>query len=203
MPEKSCVISIAHLLYANKVRPDLTPRLNAAAEGYALVIERDGQRIIKALERYTGFQYLEENTLAFILSGTMSASGSAATGNPIKLGADVDSTNFERILSHELGHRILSQRNITTSLSPHQMLDLFLFDVWESVYGEEKAKKFLELEMRDSKSPRGEKLSYKAAWEWAMALTLDERKNILTELRENASPTELRRFTSFPFSWDW
>jgi hypothetical protein len=74
-------------------------------------------------------------------------------------------------LVHELGHRLIGQ--LTTrppDLDEHRVLDLFLYDVWESLWGRDFADEHVKVE-----SGQTGLYDYETAWKWALSISKDER----------------------------
>jgi len=81
-------------------------------------------------------------------------------------------------LIHELGHRhIMQLRWRPSELDEHQVLFLFLYDVWERLYGKEFAAEQVEVEKK-----RKGVYDYEAAWAWALAQSKEERVQRFKEI---------------------
>ena len=74
-------------------------------------------------------------------------------------------------LAHELGHRMNFQlRTRPTDVDEHRILFLYLYDVWEKLYGKDFADEQVKIE-------RGRKglYDYDSAWTWALSMSKEER----------------------------
>ena len=72
---------------------------------------------------------------------------------------------------HELGHRLIAQlANRPPDLDEHRVLDLFLYDVWERLWGTTFADSQVLIE-----SGRTGLYDYASAWRWALSLSKGER----------------------------
>ena len=74
-------------------------------------------------------------------------------------------------LVHEHGHRLMAQlRSRPPDLDEHRVLFLFLYEVWESLWG----KDFADAQVR-IESGRTGMYDYASAWRWALSISKDER----------------------------
>ena len=90
-----------------------------------------------AMERATGLRFLETHVNAVVFEGT---SRSGLGDSPMDLRASYPADVKKATLVHEHGHRLIAQ--LTTrpaDLDEHRVLDLFLYDVWESLWGRDLA----------------------------------------------------------------
>ena len=71
------------------------------------------------------------------------------------------------VLVHEHGHRLIVQlKNRPADLDEHRVLDLFLYDVWESLWGRD----FADQQVTFESGLRG-MYDYEAVWKWALSLS--------------------------------
>ena len=143
-------------------------RFALAAEAYRRLWADEGSRIIEALERGSGRTFVERNIQAVIFEGP-SSSGSRDV--PMYLRASYTADEKKGAVVHELGHRLIAQLlNRPPDLDEHRVLDLFLYDVWESLWGKTFADEQVLIESR-----RTGLYDYDSAWKWALSLSKAER----------------------------
>jgi len=95
----------------------------------------EGSRIVEAMERGSGLTFLENHVNAVVFEGV---SQSGAGDRPMYLRASYPADVKKATLVHEHGHRLIAQlRNRPTDLDEHRVLFLFLYDVWESLWGKD------------------------------------------------------------------
>ncbi len=148
--------------------------VTAASAAYSSIWEKDGARIVAALEKYSGLKF--EETFINILVCDRFVSQS----HPLLLGAKLDEAGQKCTLIHELAHRIaFKKRNLdhvadkTDSYETHAHLNLFLYDAWKEVYGEEFANASVEMEKKIT--AKDDKV-YRPAWEKVMQMSFEERQ---------------------------
>lgn len=147
---------------------DETPAFATAAEAYRRIWVDEGQQIVVAMERGTGLTFLETNVKAVIFEGP---SRSGAGDTPMYLRASYPENVKKATLVHENGHRLIAQlRNRPADLDEHRVLDLFLYDVWESLWG----KDFADTQVRFESGLTGI-YDYDSAWKWALSISKAER----------------------------
>jgi hypothetical protein len=147
-------------------RPDLA----AAAAAYRRLWDAEGERIVACLEGLTGLRFAEPELDA-------SVDERPSQSHPLVLRASYAAETKAGALVHELGHRLLRGNRAALGLPParpdrplenHRLLDLFLFDAWADLYGEDAARRLVEIERGYDRSlPRP---FYGEAWDWALAL---------------------------------
>ena len=104
-----------------------------AADAYRRVWVAEGSTIVDAMERGTGLTFLEAHVNAVIFEGV---SRSGVGDSPMYLRASHPADVKKAILVDEHGHRLIAQlRTRPADLDEHRVLDLFLYDVWESLWG--------------------------------------------------------------------
>ena len=152
-----------------------TPAFATAADEYRRIWVDEGPRIVEAMERGTGLTFLETNVKAVIFEGP-SRSGSDDT--PMYLRASYPENWKKAALVHENGHRLIAQlRNRPSDLDEHRVLDLFLYDVWESLWG----KDFADMQVRVESGLTG-LYDYDSAWKWALSISKAERASRLAAI---------------------
>jgi len=140
----------------------------SAARAYRSIWEQDGARIVAALEARTCMRFPEAAVTA-IVGDAVSDSGGPE--HPMSLRASYDLDFKRATLVHELAHRHLWQ--LTQRLDDvdgHRTLYLILDRVWADVWGEE----FAAARIRGEESWHAT-YDYAAAWDWARALTVEQR----------------------------
>jgi hypothetical protein len=151
------------------------PQFQTASDEYRGIWAAEGNRIIAAMERISKLEFPEKKLKAEIYEGT---SSSGRGGQPMRLRASYPATVKEGTLVHELGHRMNAQlRKRPLDLDEHRLLFLYLYDLWENLYGKE----FADRELAWEKTLKG-RYDYDAAWTWALAMTRDERQAKLGEI---------------------
>jgi hypothetical protein len=139
-----------------------------AAEEYRRLWDEEGPTIIAAMEQGSGLAFLEKEVKAVIFEGP---SSSGFGDRPMMLRASYPPEVKKATLVHELGHRMNGQlRRRPPDIDEHRILFLYLYDVWESLYGKTFADQQVVIE-----SGRTGLYDYDTAWKWAMAMTKAER----------------------------
>ena len=167
--------------------PESEKYAQATAE-YQAIWSSEGKRIIEAMESVSGLKFTEKNISVIVYEGV---SWSGFGDRPMKLRASYPPDTKKATLVHELGHRLIIPIRIPKEkeeLDEHRVLFLFLYDIWEKLYGKEFADKQVEVEKK-----RKGTYDYESAWKWALSLSKEERAAQFKELREftakaNASP---------------
>ncbi len=140
----------------------------AAAEVYRRLWVDEGPAIVEAMERGTGLTFLERQVKAVIFEGP---SRSGAGDDPMYLRASYPDDVKKATLVHEHGHRLIAQlRNRPADLDEHRVLFLFLYEVWESLWG----KDFADAQVMIERGRTG-LYDYESAWRWALSISKDER----------------------------
>jgi hypothetical protein len=139
-----------------------------AAEEYRRLWADQGTRMIQAMERVSGLKFAETELKAVIYEGP---SNSGFGSNPMNLRASYPMDVKKATLVHELSHRMNAQlKKRPKDLDEHRILFLYLYDVWESLYGKDFADQQVEVEKR-----RKGLYDYESAWNWALSMNRDER----------------------------
>jgi hypothetical protein len=143
-------------------------RFADAAEAYGRLWADEGARITEALQGSTRLTFVGRNIPAVIYEGP-STSGNRDI--PMFLRASYTTDEKRAAVVHELGHRLIAQLTTRPSdLDEHRVLDLFLYDVWESLWGMTFADAQVVVE-----SGRTGLYDYASAWKWALSLGKAER----------------------------
>jgi hypothetical protein len=150
------------------VAQDKNPRFEAATDEYRSIWAAEGSRIIASMEQMSKLRFPEKSVKGEIYEG---ASFSGRRGEPMRLRASYPASVKKGTLVHELGHRMNAQlEKRPPGLDEHRLLFLYLYDLWENLYGKE----FADLEVAWERTLKG-RYDYDAAWTWALAMTRDER----------------------------
>ena len=150
---------------------------------YALVLEKEGNKIIKSIEENLGLKFNEEEVKIDICEGYQDKgnfSGSSIKDNMVfRYNNRCQCGTFY----HELSHRIITEYDMFEKLKEkfnlkdeHQIIDLFLYDAIEETYGAEAALFRVEYEKTFPES------EFKESWDYALSMNKEERKNILKEM---------------------
>jgi hypothetical protein len=142
---------------------------SAAIDEYKKLWKKEGEKIVKAIEKISNLKFQETEINAIVYFGIL-----PSRSRPLCLTVKDSKERRLSILIHELGHRIISgniRRRKTKSIpmDAHKLLDLILYDIWVELYGRKFADNAVEWEKR---IPRAE---YKEAWEWALYFNKEER----------------------------
>ena len=146
-----------------------------AAEAYRRVWVAEGSAIVDAMERGTGLTFLETHINVVIFEGV---SHSGVDDSPMYLRASYPADVKKATLVHEHGHRLIAQlRTRPADLDEHRVLDLFLYDVWESLWGRDLADQQVKFES----GLRG-LYDYETAWKWALSVSQAERASRFADI---------------------
>lgn len=159
------------------------PAFKAATEEYRRLWCDEGPRMVQALEEATGHSFPATPIEVFVANATPMT---AYDGRTMLLKASYPTYYKRATLVHELGHRLAFTMNKPAELDDHRLLYLFLHDVWARLYGADFADRMAQIESRITG-----RYDYAGAWKWALALTPEQRRERLAQLRppEPASPT--------------
>jgi hypothetical protein len=145
-----------------------TPAFNAAVDEYRAIWAAEGSRIIEGMEKISTLKFPEKSVKVQIYEGT---SFSGRGGAPMRLRASYQPDEKKGTLVHELGHRMNVQLKMRAQdLDEHRLLFLYLYDLYVDLYGKE----FADREVAFGKTLKG-LYDYEAAWNWAMAMSREER----------------------------
>ena len=153
--------------------------LVAATAEYAALWEEWGARIVAALEDAAGLSFAERFINAIVFEGI---SGS----HPLAFRASYDREAKLSAIAHELAHRLLAGNRRRLGLGPyqpgrdreeHELIDLFLYDAWCDLWGEEFAQRQVAVES-------GYRSFYREAWEATLALDRAGRVARLAGVRQ-------------------
>jgi hypothetical protein len=156
------------------------PKFAAAAEEYRAMWCDEGTRIVQALEEATGHPFPSTPIEVFVANATPMTS---YDGRTIWLKASYPTYYKRSTLVHELGHRLSFTMARTPDLDDHRLLFLFLHDVWSRLYGSDFADRMAQSERRITG-----RYDYAGAWDWALAMTPEQRRQRLASLKPAGAP---------------
>jgi hypothetical protein len=163
---------------AGRVSMTFTPQdltFAEAAEAYRRIWAAEGTTIVDAMERSTGLTFLETRVNAVIFEGV---SRSGVGDSPMYLRASYSADVKKATLVHEHGHRLIAQlRTRPADLDEHRVLNLFLYDVLESLWGRD----FADQQVSFESGLRG-LYDYETAWKWALSLSKGERASRFADI---------------------
>jgi len=150
-----------------------------AAKEYTAIWQREGSRIVAAMEQISGFRfdsppYADIAITAIVFEGV---SDSGYRDRPMRLRASYPEPTKRATLVHELGHRLQVGVARCGGEDEHEVLFLWLYDVWVALWG----KQFADEQVLVEKARRG---PYPRAWDAALALTATERAAKFRRLRD-------------------
>ena len=143
------------------------PALVVAANEYQRLWDAEGDRIVEQLEAVTNLPFAERLINAIVFEGV-------SQSHPLCMRASYDAEAKRGGLIHELSHRLVRGNRVRLNLplyrpgrqrENHELIDLFLFDAWADLYGEEFARRRADAESRPPYP-----VFYREAWGTALAL---------------------------------
>jgi hypothetical protein len=154
----------------------LEPRFAGSADYYRQLWRAEGERIVAALERESGLDFPDRPLEIILRDGRpMTFYGCSA----IRLRANSRGPYATGTLVHELGHCLAAALPRTAGIDDHRLLYLFLYDAWTALYGRDFADEMVRIERQIPTA-----YDYSAAWDWALAMTREQRRARLRALRE-------------------
>jgi len=138
-----------------------------ACNEYAEIWEKNRSSILETFKEIAGLE-LHEDRIAVLVYEGVSFSG-RDQNDVMKLRASYDNDTKKGTLIHELGHRLIFDLPTHSPEEEHELLNLFLYDVWEKLYGKDFAAKMVEIESKRSDM-------YKNAWKLALNLDFNQRQ---------------------------
>jgi len=144
-------------------------KFDAAVEEYRRIWAAEGDHIIRTMEEVTKLKFPDENVKVEVFEGP---SNSGFGPSPMKLRASYPADIKKGTLAHELGHRmIVPLKKRPAGLDEHRVLFLYLYDLWEALYGKE----FADKEVAFERTLKG-LYAYDSAWTSTLAMTREERR---------------------------
>jgi len=162
------------------------PALAVAAAEYRRLWDVEGDQVVEQLAAATGLRFAEIAIDAIVFEG-MSQS------HPLRLRASYDSETKLATLIHELAHRLVqgharpgaAHDGADQQRQSHELIDLFLFDVWADLYGEPFARRQVDIESQ-------RRSVYRDAWQVTLELDRASRaaklRSLLSASTRSRSP---------------
>src|SRR5262245_29663665 len=158
---------------------------DAATDEYRGIWAAEGGRIIEAMERISTLKFPEKRVPVEIYEGTsfaglrMNRDGiPVGTNGPVRMRASYPADVKKGTLIHELGHRMNVQlRKRPKDIDDHRLLFLYLYDLYEDLYGRE----YADAQVAFGRTLKG-LYDYDAAWNWALAMSRQERLSKFAEV---------------------
>lgn len=145
------------------------PALVTAAAEYQRLWDSQGARIVEQLAAVTGLRFAEGPIDALVVEGV-------SQSHPLRLRASYDVETKLGTLVHELSHRLIAANRARlrsplprSSREEHELIDLFLFDLWNGLFGEAFALRQVEVESRRRRM-------YREAWIATLAMDRSARQ---------------------------
>jgi hypothetical protein len=143
---------------------------------YQAIWDRDGIRIIAAMERFSGLAFQESTVPVVVIAG---ASSSGRAARPMRLRASYPEPTKRGTLIHELGHRLQGDL-FARGEDDHQYLFLWLYDTWRALYGSAFADSQVAVEGARS-NPRHD---YAGLWRQVVTMDSSARAAAWREVRD-------------------
>ncbi|MEX2282938.1 MAG: hypothetical protein WEE89_10695 [Gemmatimonadota bacterium] len=161
----------------------------AAQREYTAIWNREGARIISTMERIAGIRfdsppYADTAITAIVIEGV---SNSGFRDRPMHMRASYPEATKRATLVHELGHRL--QIGVAGSEDEHEVLFLWIYDVWIALWG----KQFADEQVIVERARRG---PYPVAWDAALALKSVERAAKFARLKAHKAARPNRSDTA-------
>ncbi len=127
------------------------------------------------MEQTRGLIFIDTAITVIVYEGKSSSGDNIQS--PMKLRASYLYDTKNATLIHELGHRLNFSVNYPPGYNDHNILFLYLYDVWVNLYGQRFAHEQVEIE-ESRRNPRND---YRAMWQAALSLSKEERKSKLRQ----------------------
>ena len=152
---------------------------HAATDEYRAIWAKEGPRIVAAMERISGLRFEKGPVPASIYEGT-SFSGEPG-GRPMLLRASYPEATKRGTLVHELGHRLAF--DVKTPFDHHEVIDLFVYDVWVDLWGQAFADDQITVESQRNGA------DYAGMWKKTLSLSPADRARRLQDvIKEYRTP---------------
>jgi len=167
---------------------------SAFAEAARRFWESDGVRIVKTMERVSGLRFRDSAITVIMLPKAGSSGAGGTSSSPLRVDIRYP---IPMSLIHELGHRLSHQLLVMDESAPtysklpaelntgnagldgHKLLYLYLYDVWERLYGTAVADRWRDIERGWADLGFG---FIRDAWDWADSLGRDRRAAKMREI---------------------
>ena len=176
----SALLAFSSTLLAQTPGPSLQVNFTASAETFRAATEeyraiwaKEGNRIVAGMERATGLRFEPGPIEVSVYEGT-SYSGERG-GRPMLLRASYPEETKRGTLVHELAHRLAA--DVPFNGDHHDLIFLFVYDVWVDLWGREFADKQVRIE-----GLRKGIVDYEGIWKRTLARPAEERARRLQEL---------------------
>jgi hypothetical protein len=117
-----------------------------AAKEYEDIWEKEGNNIVKTMEHFSGLTFTDTNITVIVFEGI---SHSGNRNSPMKLRASYNHGTKRATLIHKLGHRLhFAIKNYPTDFNDHNLLFLYLYDVWVELYEKKFASEQVQIEYK-------------------------------------------------------
>ncbi|HVT37959.1 MAG TPA: hypothetical protein VHE78_02865 [Gemmatimonadaceae bacterium] len=153
----------------------------SARDEYAAIWLHEGPKIIRAMEQVSGLRF-DSPPYADTIIGAVIYEGVSNSGfreKPMMLRASYSTDTKKATLVHELGHR-LQVGVARPEENEHELLFLWLYDVWVTLWG----RAFADAQVVVERARHG---PYPAAWDAAMALDAEGRARRWRSLRDRTA----------------
>jgi hypothetical protein len=144
----------------------------AATDEYRAIWDKEGGRIVAAMERATGLRF-EPGPIDVTVYEGVSYSGGGA--RPMFLRASYPEPTKRGTLVHELAHRLAS--GLPFKGDHHELIFLFVYDVWVDLWGQPFADEQVKVE-----SQRKGIVDYEGIWKKTLTLSAAERAKRFQEI---------------------
>ena len=153
-----------------------SPPFSEATDEYRRIWAEEGARIEDVAESATGLSFPQSRIDVVVFEGVSVAGG---LNSPMMLRASNTYDRKKGTLVHELGHRLVNPQLtvLPEGVDEHRLLDLFLYDVWESLWG----RQFADERVQGESEQRG-LYDYESAWRWALGFSRAERASRFAEI---------------------
>lgn len=149
---------------------------------YEIVWQLEGNNICSSFEKIIGLPFTEKEIKLLINAGKDNSNSAGDSLNDIMNFRYNNRCKIGTFL-HELSHRIVMEHNLLKKAQSiyditdiHEVIDLFLYDVIENLYGTEAAN------MRVDYESNFEEEVYKNSWDSSLKLSFSERQEKLNKI---------------------
>lgn len=157
-------------------------KYNMHCEEYKIIWELEGKKIQKSFEKILKLSFNESTINLLINEGK---NNSNYSGDNTKDNMHFRYNNRSKLgtFLHELSHRIVMEYSLLeiaqkkyNIVEIHQLIDLFLYDVIEDLYGKDAA------DLRVKYESNFEEKIYSNSWNYALSFTFEKRQEMLKNI---------------------